>query len=431
MTESKFEIVPMNEKNYKDVSIIAKKTLTEGWSEETYFKQISNPVDHTFLALVNNIPAGFISTWIVADECEINNIAVDENLTPTLYKLSNSGFVFNNFYSPVFLSTTGGEFQATTGLIPTQGTLKLWKEEKPTIKYALGNSLGNLGYYASAYHNWTYNYYSRDITMGTLGFDIYMGLGNGLEQLMSRNWLPSDIDLIDVTADFYMEKEPFVTYYVTVSGHAPYVISQGNSIAYKNKEEVQDLPYSQMIKAYLATQIELDRALEKLIDMLEKKGKLDNTVIALVGDHYPYTIPVNEINQISSYERDDIIEVNRSNFILWNNEMKEVIEVEKVGSQIDVLPTLLNLFGVEYDSRLLIGRDILSDADPLVIFADRSFITDKGKYNAVTEEFIANDGVEIEDGYVEKINNIIYKKFQMSRLILEKDYYKTVFQTEK
>ena len=79
MTESKFEIVPMNEKNYKDVSIIAKKTLTEGWSEETYFKQISNPVDHTFLALVNNIPAGFISTWIVADECEINNIAVDEN----------------------------------------------------------------------------------------------------------------------------------------------------------------------------------------------------------------------------------------------------------------------------------------------------------------------------------------------------------------
>ena len=353
-----------------------------------------------------------------------NNIAVDENLTPTLYKLSNSGFVFNNFYSPVFLSTTGGEFQATTGLIPTQGTLKLWKEEKPTIKYALGNSLGNLGYYASAYHNWTYNYYSRDITMGTLGFDTYMGLGNGLEQLMSRNWLPSDIDLVDVTADFYMEKEPFVTYYVTVSGHAPYVISQGNSIAYKNKEEVQDLPYSQMIKAYLATQIELDRALEKLIDMLEKKGKLDNTVIALVGDHYPYTIPVNEINQISSYERDDIIEVNRSNFILWNNEMKEVIEVEKVGSQIDVLPTLLNLFGVEYDSRLIIGKDILSDStEGIAIFSNRSWVTNLGTYISTTGVFTPKEGAEIEEGYINKKNVEVANKFTMSNNFIKYNIY--------
>lgn len=49
-----------------------------------------------------------------------NMIAVDKELTPTLYKLTTEGFVFNNFYSPVFFSTTGGEFQATTGLIATQ-----------------------------------------------------------------------------------------------------------------------------------------------------------------------------------------------------------------------------------------------------------------------------------------------------------------------
>ena len=107
--------------------------------------------------------------------------------------------------------------------------------------------------------------------------------------------------------------------------------------------------------------------------------------------------------------------------------MKEPIKVEKIGSSLDILPTVLNLFGVEFDSRLLMGRDILSDYDPLVIFSDRSFITDRGKYNAVTGEFIANDGVEVEDGYVDKINNIIYKKYQMSRLILENDYYRKVF----
>jgi len=108
--------------------------------------------------------------------------------------------------------------------------------------------------------------------------------------------------------------------------------------------------------------------------------------------------------------------------------MEEPIKVEKIGSSLDILPTVLNLFGVEYDSRLLIGRDILSDSDPLVIFSDRSFITDKGRYNAITGEFTANEGTEIEEGYVEKISKIIYQKYQMSRLILENDYYRTIFQ---
>ena len=96
-----------------------------------------------------------------------NMIAVSEELTPTLYKLTHEGFVFNNFYSPVFLSTTGGEFQATTGLIPTQETLASWKKNKPTISFALGNSFSNLGYSTQSYHDWTYNYYNRDKTMPT------------------------------------------------------------------------------------------------------------------------------------------------------------------------------------------------------------------------------------------------------------------------
>ena len=108
--------------------------------------------------------------------------------------------------------------------------------------------------------------------------------------------------------------------------------------------------------------------------------------------------------------------------------MKEPIKVEKVGSSLDVLPTVLNLFGVEYDSRLLMGKDILSDTPNIAIFSDRSFITDKGKYNAVKEEFFPNEGIEVEEDYVDNINAIIYKKFQMSRLILEKDYYKILWE---
>jgi len=352
-----------------------------------------------------------------------NSIAVDKELTPTLYKLTNSGFVFNNFYSPVFLSTTGGEFQATTGLIPSQQILSLWKSNSPDFRYALGNSFSKVGYKAKAFHNWSYNYYSRQITMKTLGYDSYIGIGNGLEKLMNSKWLPRDVDMMNVTTDYYTKEDKFVTYYITVSGHAPYNFGGGNSTALRYKELVKDLPYSTAVKAYLAAQIELDRALETLINRLDKAGVLEDTVLAVVGDHYPYTLSMKDINSISTYERDEIVEVNRSNFIIWNSEMEETIKIDKVGSQIDVLPTLLNLFDIEYDSRLIIGKDILSNNDGIAIFSDRSWVTDLGTYFAADEKFVAKENVSIPDGYVDIVNQSVSNKFTMSNLFIKYNIY--------
>ncbi len=352
-----------------------------------------------------------------------NSIAVDEELTPTLYKLTNSGFVFNNFYSPVYLSTTGGEFQATTGLIPSQSILSLWKSNSPEISYALGNSFSEAGYTANAYHNWSYTYYSREKTMKTLGFDSYMGIGNGLEKLIDSDWLPRDVDMMNVTTDFYTDEDKFVTFYITVSGHAPYNLTGGNSTALRYKEQVKDLPYSNSIKAYLASQIELDRALETLIKNLEEAKVLDDTVIAVVGDHYPYTIDMKDINSISTYERDEIVEVNRSNFIIWNNNMKDTIKVDKVGSQIDVLPTLLNLFDIEYDSRLIIGQDILSNNEGIAIFSDRSWVTDYGTYFAADKKFVSKENKTMPDGYIDRINQSVSNKFTMSNLFIKHNIY--------
>ena len=355
-----------------------------------------------------------------------NEIAVDETRTPTLYKLTNNGFVFDNFYSPVFLSTTGGEFQATTGLIPTQEILKLWKSEKPTISYALGNTFNSLGYRTQSYHNWTYTYYKRQETMKTLGFNNYIGCGNGLEQRMNCQWLPLDSEMINVTTPDYLGKEGnFVTYYVSVSGHSPY--NSGDNIAKLHYDTVNDLPYSDAVKYYLAAQVELDKMLETLINKLEESGELDDTVIALVGDHYPYTLSTEEMNEAATYTKDGTIEVNRSNFILWNSSMKERVVVDKVGSQIDVLPTLLNLFGIEYDSRLIIGKDILSDYEGLAIFSNRSWVTDYGSYNSSTRKFTPKEGKELvgetEEEYIRRINNRVANSFTISKLIIDNDYY--------
>lgn len=359
-----------------------------------------------------------------------NEVAVDETRTPTLYKLINNGFVFNNFYSPVHLSTTGGEFQATTGLVPTQSTLSLWKKEQPTISYGLGNAFSKIGYNTQSYHNWTYTYYKRNITMSTLGFSNYTGCGNGLEELMNCKWLPSDIDMINATTPNYLNQEDnFVTYYVTVSGHSPY--NSSSNIAKKYLEQIED-DYSSSVKYYLASQMELDKMLEQLIKNLEEAGELEDTVIALVGDHYPYTLSTEEMNEISSYQKDGTIEVNHSNFILWNSEMKEPIIVDKLGSQIDVLPTLLNLFGIEYDSRLIVGKDILSDTGCLAIFSNYSWVSDYGTYNATQRKFTLKEGKTLEnvDEYVKAMNSRVSNSYSISKMIIDNDYYTYVLGSE-
>ena len=360
-----------------------------------------------------------------------SSLAIREDLTPNLYKLYKEGFQFDNFYTPIFpVSTADGEYITDTSLIPKEGVWSFLKIAGNYMPYSYPNVFEKQGYSSNAYLNHTATYYERDKYIETMGYNSYLAVGTGLEDRMdTSNWPNSDYEMVKTTMDDYINNEKFMAYYMTVSGHMNYT-KIGNMMVYRNWDQVKDLPYSHKAKSYLAANIELDKAVGELIRRLEEAGKLEDTVIVISGDHYPYGLTLEEINELSTFERDDKFEKYRMPFLIWSGSMKEPIKVEKIGSSLDVLPTVLNLFGAEFDSRLLIGRDILSDTEPLVIFSDRSFITDKGKYNAVTGEFIANEGTTVEEGYVDKINTIIYKKYQMSRLILENDYYKHIFKTE-
>ena len=358
-----------------------------------------------------------------------SSLAIREDLTPNLYKLYKEGFQFDNFYTPIFpVSTADGEYITDTSLIPKEGVWSFLKVAGNYMPYSYPNVFEKQGYSSNAYHNHTATYYERDKYIETMGYNSYLAVGTGLEDRMdTSNWPNSDYEMVKTTMDDYINNEKFMAYYMTVSGHMNYT-KIGNMMVYRNWDQVKDLPYSHKAKSYLAANIELDKAVGELIRRLEEAGKLEDTVIVISGDHYPYGLTLEEINELSTFERDDKFEKYRMPFLIWSGSMKEPIKVEKIGSSLDVLPTVLNLFGAEFDSRLLIGRDILSDTEPLVIFSDRSFITDKGRYNAVTGEFIANEGTTVEEGYVDKINTIIYKKYQMSRLILENDYYRKIFE---
>lgn len=352
-----------------------------------------------------------------------NEVAVDKERTPTLYKLINEGFVFENFYTPTISSTLGGEYQLLTGLYPSTGFISIFKSGENTYPYSLANMFESEGYSTYAYHNNTYSFQGRNLYLNAMGFDNYLACGNGLEDLMDCEWLQSDSEMISVTMDDYINSdEPFLSYYVTVSGHGEYTLSGEYSSKYIDLVEGN---YSDGITAYLATQIELDKALEILIDELTEKGILEDTVIVLSGDHYPYTLDIDEINEVSDYEKDEIVTVNKSNLIIYNAN-QDTTYVDKVASQVDILPTIYNLFGIEYDSRMFTGHDIFSDEPGLAIFSDRSWISDYGIYYSASENFVSTTDVTVLDSYVDSMNLYVSSTINISSLISSTDYYKYI-----
>ena len=357
-------------------------------------------------------------------------IAVNKALTPTLYKLVNQGFTFTNFYSPIYyVSTSDGEYVSLTSLLPKESVWSFYKSSKNYLPYVYGNVFKNLGYETYAFHDGQYKYYDRNLSHPNMGYK-YMACGNGLEKLMNcKKWPQSDLEMINATFDMYSNEEKFVAYYMSISGHLEYNF-YGNNMANKNKALVADTEYSDKIKAYIACQIELDKALEELINKLKEKDILDDTVIVLSADHYPYGLTNDDINSVTPLE-DAKFDIHKNNLIIWSNTMKKNIKIDKISESLDILPTILNLFGINYDSRLLIGKDILSDTDGLVILNDRSWITKYGKYNASTQKFTSLTEEEIPENYVNKINEIVANKFVISKNILDTNYYKYVFKEEQ
>lgn len=363
---------------------------------------------------------------------------ISEELTPTLYKMKTEGFKFTNFYTPIWgVSTSDGEYTVCTGLLPKSGVWSFYRSGSNYMPFTLGNMFQSIGYDKPyAYHNHTHDYYRRDVSHPNMGYN-YLGMGTGVEKYVKKRWPESDLELIaGSTKDYITADKPFHAYYMTVSGHLQYSFS-GNSMSSKNKEFVKNLDCSDTLKAYIACNIELDRAMEQLLNDLNAAGVADKTVIVMAPDHYPYgleqeTDKYSVWREILGHDVDTTFELYKSQLILYCQGTKDAPTIDKYCSSIDILPTVLNLFGFEYDSRLLTGRDILSTSGALVQFLDRSFITDKGMYNAKTKTFTAFDGVtfasdEEEKSYIDSVKKIVSNNFKISAMILENDYYGYLF----
>ena len=363
---------------------------------------------------------------------------IDPVLTPTLYRLANNGIVFEDYYQPAWGgSTSSGEYSVLTGIIPVEQVNSVYSAIGKDLKFTLGNQLKALGYYSAGFHDGEYTYYDRHKTHMWFGYDTWMGRGNGMEKGCPFTWPESDLDMFKYTVPMFIEQDHFNIYYMTISGHANYSVS-ANAMSDKNWEAVKDLDYSYPVQSYIASNLELEYAMEYLIGALEEAGKADDTVIVLTADHYPYGLEDSTAWAVSGdcladlygYKADSNPARDHNALIIWCGSLEDsdpIVVSEPVYS-LDIVPTLSNLFGFEYDSRFLVGRDVLSKEKPLVIWQDHSWMTDRGYYDAVANTFTPKDGIEVGEVYIETIKSRVQNKFALSRAMHSYDILGTVFE---
>jgi len=357
---------------------------------------------------------------------------IDPVLTPTLYRLATEGISFAEYYQPAWGgSTTSGEFSNLLGLVPVGGGKCMNETYEQELFFTIGESLRKQGYYSAAFHNHSYTYYNRDETHTRLGYDTFLAMGNGMEAGVSKRTPESDLEMMEFTVPLYLNRQPFSVYYMTMSGHALYSRS-GNAMVRKNYRRVEALQKSEAVKCYLAANLELEDAMTNLLRQLEAAGIAEDTVIVLAPDHYPYGLEKgsawgnekNYLKELYEVSEVDCFTRDRSALIIWSGSVEgEGITVKEPTSSLDILPTLLNLFGISFDSRLFVGRDVFSDAEPLVLWPDHSWRTDRGFYHALSGQFLPEEGKQLDEAYQKQISAAVANRITYSEGVCRHDYF--------
>ncbi len=378
-----------------------------------------------------NAYTGMLSDYNLIVLCaeSFSSGAIHPELTPTLYRLSREGFIFENYYNTYPNNTTDGEYTLCMGLYPDgsrgKAASSFYASRGSYLPFCLGNVFSQqLGIQGYGYHNYLGSYYGREKSHPNMGYQMKFA-GDGMR--FTTAWPASDLEMMEQSVDDWLTADSqFHAYYMTFSGHLKYDV-EANPMAKRNWKLVKDLPMSDEARCYLSCNIELDKALAYLMERLEEAGVAEKTAIVLAGDHYPYGLNEDQYGELVGYELDGFNKF-KSTLIFWVGGM-EPVTVEEYCCNADILPTILNLWGFGYDSRMLAGTDVFSDGDHMAVLADKSFFTDKVWLNASTGEIryqVPQD--QVSEGYIEDIVRQIETKLELSTDILNTAYYNFVFE---
>ena len=347
-----------------------------------------------------------------------------ENM-PNLYGMLNNSIVFENHYSYYNGggSTFNSELAVNTGFItPISYTRNAYTFNTNLYNDSLPKLLKNEGYITNVFHMNTGEFYSRKINYLNWGYDNYYGLLD--ENTYTDVSYELDRELI-LDEGFYekmfKQEGPFMNYIITYTPHTPFTVTSemGKLLAQKvyGDEEIPDLSEEESARLFAE---ETDYMVGLLLQALEDNDLMDNTVIVAYADHYLYTL--NDKTILDKYKETDNNLINYTPFIVWSNDMEQ-IKVEKVNSQIDILPTVLNLFGIEYIEEYYIGNDVFdNDYSGYAFFSDYSWYDG----NIYVENGMAVNDENANESYVNEMNTLINRLIQQNDLTLKYDYFRRI-----
>ncbi len=376
----------------------------------------------------------------------LDNWLVTEDDTPTIYKMMNNGINFKNHFSYYNGggSTFNSEFAVNTGFItPLSYTQNAYTFNKNYFPYSMAHIFKELGYSVNAFHMNSGEYYSRTVNYKNWGYDKYYGLKDMFDYEDESYTLDRELILNETFNKLiFPEEGKFVDYIIAYSGHLPFTNTKGVcKLLYDedhkpvidktieentNTEEETTVSTEVFEREPMAEEEcirrqakETDYMMQLLIENLEEKNLLNNTVIVAYSDHYLYTIEDKSI--LDRYKETSNNLINKTPFFIWSSNIEKKT-INKVTSQLNILPTVLNLWGINYNPNNYIGTDALDpNYEGIVFFNDYSWY-DGNVY--VENGEITNNKSTSYDNLEEKnyyVNNITKK----NDLTLKFNYFKT------
>lgn len=358
----------------------------------------------------------------------VNEIFINPEYYPTFYKLYTEGWSFKNSYSPRNSCSTGNnEMSGMISLFSIYRTCTANNYKNNIYDESIFNLFNKAGYGTSSYHNYTEKYYYRSTIHQNMGSGRYYGVED-LEIPYSneyKEW-PSDVMLMEEAMKRIDTTNPFMAWITTVTSHQPYYLE--SEMGEKHMELFADKNYPTTLKRYMSKLKELDLALERLLQLLEEQGVLDDTVLVMFGDHYPYGLNTNDINLAVPYDVNEKNNVDKTPFVIYNSEL-EGKSFDQYTSYMNILPTVANLFDLDYDPRHYIGEDILSPTyinshKNRVILADGSWEDKNASYSATNGEITYFSDKTYDNQDIILYNQEISNMIKMSNLAITTNYFK-------
>ena len=346
---------------------------------------------------------------------------------PNVQRVLKHSWNYVNNYSPRnACATLNNEFSGMTSLFSINRlcTAKVYRNNSyPESVFGVFN---NSNYNTFSSHNYTEAYYPRSSIHTNIGSKEYYGVQKlGIPYSNEYiNWSNDDdfmeavLKIIDNKVD--NSDKPFMTWLTTVSGHQPYSVDSIQGNKYYSMTDGKDLPSD--VRRYMSKLKILDDGIGVLLDGLEERGILDDTVIVFYGDHYPYGISKDHLNKALSYDTKE--DMNAEQVPLWIYDKSiEGKTIEDYTYYLNILPTVFNLMGVNYDPRLYLGEDMNSDDfESMVVFSDGSWKNQYAFYNASNSK-VVNYNQHYSEQDISRINNIIESKMKISEMAISNNYF--------